>query len=193
MDGLVKGSDGAGRIAWGELGACEHVLQVYDDDTAFLDAIEGYALGGLQAAEGVVIIATESHRDGIQQRLAAAGIDVEAAIADDRLVTLSAQDTLDRFMLRGSPDEALFEMAMGEVLDRARGPGKRQVRAFGEMVALLWARGNQPAAIRLEYLWNRLLRRERFPLFCAYPRFGFTEELVLSVDAVCSAHTRVLS
>jgi hypothetical protein len=122
-----------------------------------------------------------------------AGIDVEAATAEDRLVILSAQDVLDRFMLRGSPDEPLFEMVISEVIDRARGPSGRRVRAFGEMVALLWARGNQPAAVRLEYLWNRLLRRERFPLFCAYPRFGFTEELVLSVDAVCSAHTRVLS
>ena len=191
MDGLEELKTG-GRIAWGELAPCEHVLQIYNDDSTFLDAIEGFAVEGLEAGESVVVLATASHREGIVRRLADAGVDVDRAIAEDRLLALSAQETLDRFMLRGSPDETLFEMVIGEVLERARGGSDRKVRAFGEMVALLWARGNQPAAVRLEYLWNRMLKRERFPLFCAYPRFGFTEELVLSVDAVCKAHTRIL-
>lgn len=192
MDGLEKGNT-EGRMDWGALAPCEHVLQIYNDDATFLDAIEGFAIAGLDAGESVVVIATASHREGILQRLAEAGVDLDRAIAEDRFVALSAQETLDRFMLRGAPDETLFEMVIGEVLERARGTSGRKVRAFGEMVALLWARGNQPAAVRLEYLWNRLLRRERFPLFCAYPRFGFTEELVLSVDAVCKAHTRILA
>ena len=44
----------------------------------------------------------------------------------------------------------------------------RRVRAFGEMVALLWSEGNQAAAIRLEELWNELALSQTFCLFCAY-------------------------
>lgn len=192
MDGLERtiAEWQAGRC-WGPLAPCDHVLQVYDDDAALLDSLEGYAVDGLDAGEGVLVVATAPHRESFVRGLAARGVDVEAATAADRLILVSAQEMLDRIMLHGSPDESLFETVAGELLARARGEGRR-VRAFGEMVALLWARGNQPAAIRLECLWNRAIRREGFPLFCAYPRFGFTEELVLSVDAVCSAHTRIV-
>ncbi|HSJ96142.1 MAG TPA: MEDS domain-containing protein [Myxococcota bacterium] len=95
-------------------------------------------------------------------------------------------------MLGGSPDEARFERVIGELIERARAGGRR-VRAIGELVALLWARGNQSAAVHLEYLWNRMLKARRFPLFCAYPRMSFTDDLALSVDAVCRAHTRVFA
>ena len=45
--------------------------------------------------------------------------------------------------------------------------GNGKVRVFGEMVDLLW-RSNQPAAIRLEQLWNDLIEGSDLSLFCAY-------------------------
>lgn len=54
--------------------------------------------------------------------------------------------------------------------------GRSRVRAFGEMVALLWAEGNHGGAIRLEELWNDLQNSHSFALFCAYPMNGFGGE-----------------
>ena len=72
------------------------------------------------------------------------------------------------------PDAELFDQFVTQVLERA-GRGGRRVRAFGEMVALLWAQGHNGATVRLEHLWHELCRRESFSLLCAYPRAGFTE------------------
>ena len=94
-------------------------------------------------------------------------------------------------MIDGWPDETRFHETVDRIIVRARGPG-RPVRAFGEMVALLWARGEQAATVRLEYLWNKLLKQERFPLFCAYPRVGFSQDAPVSLRAICAAHTRVI-
>ena len=43
---------------------------------------------------------------------------------------------------------------MRSVIRRGAQNGSRQVHAFGEMVALLWAQGNHKATIRLEELWD---------------------------------------
>ena len=88
--------------------------------------------------------------------------------------------------------EALFERVMGDVLNRARRNG-RGVRAFGEMVALLWARGQSDATVRLEELWDAFCRRESLPLFCAYPRDGFTPGDDHAFGAICRAHSRLVA
>jgi hypothetical protein len=57
-------------------------------------------------------------------------------------------------------------LTVSGLLARARANGRR-VRAFGEMVALLWEQGHHSATVRLEPQWGSFCRRETFPLFCA--------------------------
>lgn len=62
------------------------------------------------------------------------------------------------------------------------------------MVGLLWSRGQFPAAIRLEQLWNRLQERARFCLYCAYPVDVFGRDFQATiVDPLLCAHTHVVS
>ena len=75
-------------------------------------------------------------------------------------------------------------------LQRARSHA-RPVRAFGEMVALLWARGDNAATIRLEHLWQTLCLAQGFSLFCAYPRSGFTQDAGDSIRQICETHSQV--
>ena len=182
-------ADTPAKVFWGELAPCEHVLQIYDEDAPFMDSLQGFIAEGLERGESVIVIATASHREEMSRRLSLAGHDVEALAAGDRYIALSAQDTLDTFMVRGTPEVERFRRTIKSVIERAR-RGGRPVRAFGEMVALLWARGNRAATVQLELYWNDLLRSERFPLFCAYPRVGFTQEISSAIHAVCEAHTR---
>jgi len=44
----------------------------------------------------------------------------------------------------------------------------RTIRAFGEMVDVLWSDGRKRAAIALEELWNDLARTRSFALLCGY-------------------------
>jgi hypothetical protein len=61
------------------------------------------------------------------------------------------------------------------------------------MVAILWAKGQVGATVRLEQLWNKFCQRESFCLFCAYPQSGFTQDASESLGHICSAHSKVIA
>jgi signal transduction histidine kinase len=67
------------------------------------------------------------------------------------------------------------------------------VRAYGEMVDILWRDGNTRAAVHLEQLWNEASERHAFVLFCAYSMGHFYRASdAVSCLEVCRAHSHVL-
>jgi hypothetical protein len=179
------------RPYWGEIGSGEHLLQIYRDESALLDSLERFVMAGLGDGQSVAIISTPTHRAEMERRLTARGIDVAGARRVDSYIDLDAEETLARFMRNGLPDEALFRETIRSVLSRAR-QGDRRVRAFGEMVALLWAQGNRAATLLLEHYWHVLCQLEDIPLFCAYPWNGFGPEDAEAVRDIFSAHSRLV-
>ena len=177
---------------WSDLGTCDHAVQIYGDEAAFMNALEGFVASGLRNRESVVLVSTAPHLHELEKRLRGSWLDIDRARWEERYVAVLANETLAKFMVNGEPDEALFMRAAGDLLNRARGHSGRKVRAFGEIVALLWAEGNPGAAIELERLWNRLQSIEAFPLFCAYPRIGFAQDAAASIQQVCAQHSRVV-
>ncbi len=178
-------------VFWGEISPCDHSVQIYENDEAFLDAVEGFVAGGLRTGDAAIVIATPAHRLSLSRRLVAQGLDLDAAAADDQYIELDAEQTLNQFIRQGWPDDELFGQCVRHILQRARKDGRR-VRAFGEMVALLWAQGHNGATVRLEHLWQGLCRDQAFPVFCAYPRSGFTQNAMSSLEEIFAAHTRVV-
>ena len=69
-------------------------------------------------------------------------------------VSLDADATLSQFMVDGEPSPERFTEVIGGIVADAAN-GRRHVRIFGEMVALLWAEGNRAAAIHLEETLER--------------------------------------
>jgi hypothetical protein len=179
-------------VFWGEMAACDHCVQIYENDASFLDALEGFVAGGIRAGDAIILIATPGHLEAIAARLAEGGFDVQAAAQRKQYIALDAKDTLSRFMVDGWPDDVLFHQTIKGILQQVRST-HRQVRAFGEMVALMWAEGNCGATVRLEHLWTRLCQQEAFSLFCAYPKTGFTQQPAQALAEVCAAHSRLYS
>jgi hypothetical protein len=175
---------------WAEMSACEHFVQIYEADDAFMDTLAGFIGGALRQGEGAVVIATPAHRDQLKRRLEIDGFDVGAAQADDQLLLLDAEQTISQFMVTDWPDERKFASLVRDILARA-GRGGRVVRAFGEMVAVMWAGGYCAATVRLEHLWHQLCMQESFVLFCAYPKSGFTEHPAETIARVCAQHSKV--
>jgi MEDS: MEthanogen/methylotroph, DcmR Sensory domain len=178
-------------VFWGELSPSEHLVQIYENDDVFMDTLEGFIGGGLRAGDGVIAIATRAHVEALEERLTANGLDVETARSGGQYIPLVAEEVLERFIVKGWPDDDRFIKVVTDLISRARGDG-RSVRAFGEMVALLWAQGNQGATVRLEHLWHQLCQTEAFSLFCAYPKVGFTQNVSESINEVCAAHSRMI-
>jgi hypothetical protein len=167
-------------------------VQVYRDDATLLDSLETFVGSGLRAGESVILIATAGHLHDLEKRLRKGWIDLDRCRWEERYIAVLAQETLDKFMVAGVPDAGLFDDAVSDMVSRARGKGRR-LRAFGEMVGLLWAEGNKDGALRLEHLWSRLQLREKFPLFCGYSRAQLKAETLESdIRTICAAHSRVV-
>lgn len=177
-------------VFWGEISPCEHFVQIYADDEVFLDTLEGFIGNGLRAGDSAIVIASAAHRGALEARLAAQGIDIAAARRDELYIDLDAEESLAKFIVNGWPDDARFVEFVTDLLKRARRRG-RKVRAFGEMVALMWARGDHAATVRLEHIWQKLCEAEAFSLFCAYPKVGFTENAASSISTLCAAHSKI--
>lgn len=176
---------------WGEIPPGEHLVQVYENDGVFLATLEEFVRGGIRAGDGVIVIGTEPHLTAVEARLRDRGVDPAAVAATGQYLPRIAEEVLSEFMVSGWPDDARFKSAVADLLRVARGPGRR-VRAFGEMVAILWGRGQHAATVRLEHLWHQLCVAEGFSLFCAYPRIGFTGDMSDCLDELVALHTRVL-
>jgi hypothetical protein len=168
----------------------EHVVQLYGrNDQLLTRNVSRYLAEGLRRGDALVVIATREHADAITRELTLQGVD---ASRDGRLVVLDARQTLDRFLVGGQPDEHLFRDVVGGVLAEAhRRSSTGHVRAFGEMVGLLWVAGDRAAATRLEEYWNDLLRGTACSLFCAYPIDIYDNGDTAGLDAVLGSHTHM--
>lgn len=169
-----------------------HAVQFYEDEAFLAERVAEFLAEGLRGGEPCIVIATPEHIAAFDARLRALGVDTgEITWAD-------ARATLGRFMERGMPSAVRFRRAIGGAIRNARGairdarPAAPRVRAYGEMVDLLWRDGQPEAAIRLEELWNDLANHEAFTLLCAYPMGNFYKESDRTLfEKVCATHNLV--
>jgi signal transduction histidine kinase len=171
-----------------------HSVQFYENDHFLAAAIADYLAMGLRAGQVVVAITTTTHRESFMYRLRAKSIDPDAALRSGRIIWLDARETLASFMSHATPKPELFEKEVGSVIESCvRSAGPAGVRAYGEMVDLLWKEGNVDGAVRLEELWNALQHRHAFSLLCAYAMGNFYKSSHSEAfQRVCQAHTHVL-
>jgi signal transduction histidine kinase len=172
-----------------------HTVQFYGEDSSLLEELSRFIGTELVSGNAAVVIATKMHREGLAQRLQSRGFDTATAIEQGRYIALDADETLAKFIRDGWPDAALFGEVIGGILGQAiLGAGKTpSVAAFGEMVVLLWAKGNAEAAIRLEQLWNNLAQTYPLSLRCAYPMADFArEDHGESFLRICEQHSHVI-
>ncbi len=152
--------------SWGGLlarpGADAHIACVSGDAGFLAEAAAGYVGAGLLAEEGVLVLATHGRWKAMAARLGSALEGTEG-----RLVYADAARALDRLMAGDRPDPARFEAFLDDALARIE-PGRPGLRAYGELVDVLRDRGNWPAAVALEGLWDAARRRRPFALLCSY-------------------------
>jgi PAS domain S-box-containing protein len=174
----------------------EHTVQFYTHDTFLLDELSQFIGTALARGSSAVVIATKAHAETLLRKLKSLSIDVSRAATEGRYLSFDAGELLSQFMEGGIVDSLRFFDLVGGVLSRASAASReqnRQVVAFGEMVALLWADGKAEAAIQLEKLWNGLARTQSFSLRCAYPIQGFSRQQDAdSFLKICNEHSAVI-
>jgi hypothetical protein len=169
----------------------DHFVQVYREEGFLYEAVAQYAGTGLRRGEGVVLIATPAHRVAFIEQLEAEGVPAREAVHLGQLVILDAEETLARFTAHGMPDWQTFHALVGGVIAKLR-LDYPTVRAYGEMVDVLWQRGERDAAIRLEEFWNDLAKLQTFSLFCAYYLDNLDAAAYHPLECVCKVHTHLI-
>jgi hypothetical protein len=178
----ARGKDNGGHF---------HAVRFYDDEVSLCRIVAVFLREGLAIGQPALVIATRSHAQGIVAELRAKELDVVALAASNDLVIVDAAEILLSFMVDGQPDAERFFKTANAALDRVR-RGRRRItiRAYGEMVDVLWKEGRDLAAIRLEVLWNRLARATECSLMCGYATESFIENV--GVKDVCRQHTHLV-
>ncbi len=161
----------------------DHVVQLYQDQDFLNRAVCRFAAAALANGEGLILVPTVQHWNAFRPRLIAEGIDVEAVQQRGQLTIVDADELLPRFMHNAMPDSPVFLGLAADVIARAHGGGRyEKVRWWGEMVNILWERGDVAASMNLEDLFHQLAQKHDIAIFCSFLMDNFNGEI----------HTRML-
>jgi DNA-binding NarL/FixJ family response regulator len=174
-----------------------HEAHFYSDDASLLVGFTSFIETALTAGKAVIVIASESHREGLLRRLRLRGTDVNAAIEQGRYIPLDVDETFSKFMVNDLPDPVRFFRAAHECIagtaQTASGEHIR-VAACGEGTSILWAQGKADAGVQLERLWDDLAKTYDLDILCGYLLTHLQREQENETHSkICAAHSVVCS
>ena len=156
----------------------DHIVQLYQDREFLNRAVCRYVHAGLANGEGAILFSTPTHWNAVRPCLEAEGVDVRAAQERGQLTIFDADELLFRFMRGGMPDPPTFANVVGDIIGQAHAGGSYQkVRAWGEMVNVLWERGEVAASMNLEDLFDQLAKKHDNAIFCSFLMDNFNGEV----------------
>ncbi len=148
-------------------GPQDHLVQFYDEDSSLSRNVALYLKEGAEQGDRMIVVATPSHVRLFKEALKTSEVDADDLVRDGRLHLLDAEETLRSLQIDGELNWPHFERKVRSLL-REINPDGSGLRAYGEMVDLLWKAGRLGDATRLEEFWNRLHETMRFSLYCSY-------------------------
>jgi hypothetical protein len=174
--------NGGEREPWDRLladaGPRDHIVQLYQDQNFLNRAVCRFAAAALANGEGVILVPTQDHWKAFCPRLEAEGVDLEAVQRNGQLTVVDADHLLPQFMRDDMPDAPVFLGLAADVIARSRAKDRYpRVRWWGEMVNVLWERGNVAASMNLEDLFDQLAHQQDIAIFCSFLMDNFDGEV----------------
>jgi hypothetical protein len=156
----------------------DHIVQLYQDQQFLNRAVCRFAASAIANGEGVILVPTIAHWDAFRPRLESEGVDVRAAESRGQLTIVDADNLLPTFMRDGMPESPVFLGLAANVIAKARGDGRYPtVRWWGEMVNILWERGDVAASMNLEDLFDQLAHEHDIAIFCSFLMDNFNGDV----------------
>ncbi len=171
QEGPFSGKKLASRSSHNAAVVGHHEVVFYSDDGQLLDRLSQFIAAAFKAGNAAIVVATESHREGLVRRLQAYGLDVAAVIEQGRYIALDAADTLSTFVVNGALDSVRFLESYGNLILKAANAAQGEyprVALFAEAADLLWERGGLEIVIQDEVLGNQLMKRFDIDILCGY-------------------------
>lgn len=171
----------------------DHLVHIYQNKETLIESVCNFIVPGLTSGEAIVIIASKDNARDFISSLEKRSIDVSKAKLLGQLLFFDAHETLNKIMMNNELDPKRFEEVIGSVLSKF-GTSYSNVRAYGEMVSILWNKGDEEKAIQLEKLWNELATKHNFSLLCGY-QFDDHKSSTSHpcYSEVCKSHSHVIT
>jgi DcmR-like sensory protein len=184
--------------SWRELlaepGDDGHIVQLYQDDNFYSEAISHFAAEGIVRGESIILVATRPHWENISRRMESKGFETAELFHRGQLTLLDADATLPKFMAGNDPDGNIFKPLARQTIAKARAGGKYpRVRWWGEMVNVLYVNGNPRGSNRLEQLFDQVAHEESIAIFCSFLMDKFDPKIYEEAFGnVCKTHSHVI-
>jgi hypothetical protein len=184
--------------SWRELlaepGEDGHIVQLYQDEDFYGEAISHFAAEGVARDESIILVATKPHWENISRRLKDKGLDTGDLFRRGQLTLLDAEETLPKFMVGNEPDGSIFKPLAQQTIAKARAAGKYpRVRWWGEMVNVLYVNGNSRGSNRLEEFFDEVAHEESIAIFCSFLMDKFDPKIYEEAFSnVCRTHSHVI-
>ncbi len=166
-----------------------HIVQVCQDESSQAEMLTQYVMEGLENSEGVVIIARPALRKAVISKMNGIDLDAQVLKSEGKIKFFDAEFLLSGILIDGVLDKQAFQQFVASpVLAMQLKFGK--VRAFGEMVDVLWKHAQQDLAIELEGWWGELCDKHGFMLLCTYLLNSLDpNNYENSLERICKCHT----
>jgi hypothetical protein len=162
-----------------------HAVHLYDTDDEIVSSVATFFEAAITGGEAIVLVATPEHRRAIEEELGERRYPLDGR----SYLALDAQATLDSLLVDGEPNRDRFRSVVGGAVGELV-PTFPGVTIYGEMVGLLWERGQMVSAMCLEDFWNELGAELPFSLLCGY-RVDADDRSAF--EGVCGIHSHVVA
>lgn len=172
--------------------AGNHRVQVCQNDISQAEAVTHYIQEGLLNNEAVIVFARPALRRAVMSKMDGLGLDVQTFKSQGQIKFFDAEFLLSSFLIEGELEDSAFQEFIGLPIQAAQLKfGK--VRAFGEMVNVLWKRGQYDTAMQLEDFWNDLSKKLEFSLLCSYSMDNLDPNAYDdSLELICKCHKHLV-
>ena len=156
----------------------DHVCAIYDTPQEQMPHIAAYVRRGVEDGERCVYIVDDRAAEDVLGALREAGLHVDDARVDQRLLLLTKRDS---YLQRGRFDPDAMIWTLSAITDQAVADGCQSLRVAGEMT---WALGAETGCDRLleyETKLNLFFPGSRASAICQYNRSRFSPEMLREV------------
>ena len=150
----------------------DHTIQFYTDKNVLLDGWASFIINTIETGDAAICVATQTHSEGLAERLKLHDRKVTVASEQGRYVTWDAAEVVSTVAPQGKFSEARFFNWAKPSIAKIRAGIEREnsrVVVMGEGVALLWSKGAHEDVIRWEHSWDGLALANSLSLRCFYP------------------------
>lgn len=168
-----------------------HICEFYPSAEARIKSLCNFIVPGIIKDEAVVVIATFENLLMLRNTLILYAIDIDEVVKSGQLVLLNAQKTLEQFIRQDHIDYMLFFNLMCNLLDDLK-EKFHGIRAYGEMVDVLYQTKSLELTLELEQLWADISLQYNFSLLCGYTAESFRGNHG-HIKKICTTHTHLIS